>query len=145
MGTLYHVDPLAEAGANFADWALVPEAPGLDASQPSRNPTLAEVRAVLDGFEKASVEYTMHAEGMDAAIADAGLSTLLHLEGTSEEAHPHRLWFEKGDEDLIVDIPERLSRLCGAFVLIPDTGGQGLVIYPGVDVDDALDLWDEES
>lgn len=146
MGTLYHVEPVSEAEGPLEDWAFIAEDPGFDASQPSRNPTLAEVRAVLDDFDRCSVEYTLLPEGMDAGVSDrARRATLLHLEGSGQEHDPHRLWFEKGSEELIVEILERLSRVCGAFVLSPDSGEQPMVVYPGVDADEVLSGEEDED
>ncbi len=98
----------------------------------------------LDGY---AVTYHVDAYTWGADIADAvdpqhGRWTSLivqDFEGIEDE--PHEFYFEKGWEDLIIQIVEKLSGYCGPLVLMDDIYWTPLLIAPGTDVESALIKW----
>jgi hypothetical protein len=101
------------------------------AQAPGRNPTPPELRDVLDELTDFTVDCFVSHENCQADIhADAGIP-LLHstallnvIDFQVDETIQHLICFEKGDMKLDVLIVERLSRICGTRLIIPDTGAR---------------------
>lgn len=54
--------------------------------------------------------------------------TLLQVTEFTGNSHRQKLWFEKGHEDLIKELLQRLTRACGPLALIADVGGPPQII-----------------
>jgi hypothetical protein len=150
MGVAYNV---ISAGAvhryRFAVEALsrydmVPPAP----TQPGRNPSPQELRAVLDDLPGYAVSYAVNPGNWQAEVeATSGFplfraNTLLCVvEFQGDEALPHLFYFDGGDARLNLLIAERLSRQCGPLYLFPDTGARPLLVTPGLNPADGVKGW----
>ncbi len=148
MGVLYHVVPLGLCDApEYADWFARFDIMLADRGTPSRHPTPRDIRSALDTLEGYSVHYVAVPPVFDADVSDAldpehGAWTSLHgLNFEGDEDAPVRLYFAKGWEDLIIRIAERISRLCGPLVFVPDTDAAPVLIAPGISVADAMAQW----
>ena len=136
-----HQYPLAVQG--LRSFGMAPPPP----SDPSRNPSPQELRAVLDELAGYSTSYSLSPGNWQASVeATAGFrlfrrETLISVVGYSvDEAAPHLFYFE-GDARLNILIVERLSRLCGPLFVFPDTGARPVLVTPGLDPRDAIRVW----
>jgi hypothetical protein len=113
---------------------------------PSRYPTPAEIRAVLDQQPAYTVEYRSGPGLWDAWIdADDRQRTAIWVQDFSGgEDAPHTFFFHKGSEELNIQILEQLALVCGPFVLVSDAEvlpilvlGPGRVVYGQMPADAA--------
>jgi hypothetical protein len=116
-------------------------------SGPSRNPSLQELRAVLDELAGYTTSYSLSPGNWQASVeATAGFrlfrrETLISVVGYPvDETAPHLFYFE-GDARLNILIVERLSRLCGPLFVFPDTGARPVLVTPGLDPREAIRVW----
>lgn len=119
------------------------------ADRQSRNPTPQELRTVLDALSGYSTEYLVTKTNWQASVEARGgfwllrSSTLVNVvEYDGEETSPCMVTFEKGNPELIIQIVEQLSRLCGPLFIFSDTGARPLLVRPGVDPAEAIKVWD---
>ena len=107
---------------------------------------------MLDSLEGFAVTYSIsvpdgtsgvwQARIEDAVTGIDELSTLLNvLHFTGNKAAPHRFFFEKGAPWVNLYVTEKLSRICGALLLIPNDIMVPVVLQPGVDPDRAVERW----
>lgn len=128
MGVLWTVWPLDEQMTAWLDDQGIAYP-----TQPSRFPTGAEIRAVLSSFP-GNVEVTENGDGgpysayVTQGMGEAERWTLLQVTEFTGNSHPQELWFEKGDEELIKDLLQRLTRACGPLALIADVGDPPQII-----------------
>jgi len=114
----------------------------------SRNPSPQELRTVLDDLPGYTTDYSVSPHNWQASVeATTGLrlfrsSTLITVvDFRGDETMPHLFYFDGGDPKLNALIVERLSRLCGPLFVFPDTGARPLLVTPGIDLMDALKVW----
>jgi hypothetical protein len=119
------------------------------ASEPGRNPSPRELRAVLDDLPGYKADYLVSPENWQASVeAITGLrlfrseTSISVVDFRGDETMPHLFYFDKGDLRLNIFIVERLSRLCGPLVIFPDTGARPLLVTPGIDPTDAVKAWE---
>ena len=103
---------------------------------------------VFDGLSGYKTTYYVSSDDWLADIeATTGLqlfrpnTSVRVVDFQGDETTPHAFFFEKGDEKLNILIVERLSVLCGAFYVFPDTGTQPLLVTPGTDPEQAIKEW----
>lgn len=105
---------------------------------PSRYPTPAEIRAMLDSQSAYTVEYSVGPGLWDARVstADRQRTAIWVREFSGDEDAPHTFFFHKGSEELNIQILEQLAPVCGPFVLVSDAEvlpilvtGPGQVVY----------------
>jgi hypothetical protein len=143
MGVFYHIQPLDEEMASLLEemGAAVP-----NTDEPSRNPTLAEVREVCTtvGHYKTafSVKPKSHWQAViESTQRDEGTILNAH-EFKDSEDEPHRIWFEKGSPALILEIVKRLAKHCGPLVILPDSGEPPIAVTAKASVKKLLDEWE---
>jgi hypothetical protein len=119
------------------------------ASEPGRNPSPQELRAVLDDLPGYKTDYLVSPGNWQASVgATTGLrlfrsETLISVvDFRGDETLPHLFYFDKGDLRLNILIVERLSRLCGPLFVFPDTGARPFLVTPGIDPTDAIKAWE---
>ena len=121
-----------------------PSVPG-----PSREPSPQDLRTVLDALPGYATDYLASPGNWQASVkATTGLRlfrpgtliTVVDFQG--DEARPHLFYFDKGEPTLNILIVERLSRLCGPLFVFPDTGARPLLVAPGIDPRDAVQVWE---
>lgn len=119
-------------------------------SDPSRNPSPQELRAVLDELAGYTTSYSVSPVNWQASVEAADGFRLFRREilisvvsYSGHEAAPHLFYFE-GDPRLNILLIERLSRLCGPLFVFPDTGARPLLVTPGVDPTDAIKAWESK-
>jgi hypothetical protein len=90
------------------------------ASEPGRNPSPQQLRAVLDELPGYKADYFVSPGNWQASVeATTGWrlfrsETLISVvDFRGDETMPHLFYFDKGDPRLNILIVERLSRLCG--------------------------------
>ena len=118
-----------------------------------RNPTVEEIRAVLDALTDYEVEYGgpgwQGGDWGEAALWPRGPREgrpvlVLDLLKARPEEVGRSFYFPRpraGADELVLDILIRLARVCGPQVLFCDTGGPSLVIGPDTDPEQALLAW----
>ena len=150
MGIQYYIVPLGSYGGRSDALASSLEAFGITIAvdqSPSRYPTPREIRAVLDQLDGYAVTYHVDAYTWWADVTDAvdpqhaRWTSLIVQDFEGVEDEPHEFYFAKGWEDLIIQIVEKLSRVCGPLVLIDDINWMPLLITPETDVGSALIKW----
>jgi hypothetical protein len=118
-----------------------------------RNPTVEEIRSVLDALTDYEVKYG--GPGWDgpgwgeAALWARGLREgepvlVLDLLKARPEEVGRSFYFPRpraGADEVVIDFLIRLARVCGPQVLFCDTGGSSLVVGPDTDPEQALLTW----
>lgn len=130
MGILWTVWPLDDQTKSWLDSTGIKYP-----KEPSRFPTGREIKDVVRGLVGFNVEITDNGLGShwQASIVskqggDTGEWTLLNITEYSGDDAEQKLWFEKGWESLITSILRELSKHSGPLVLIPDVGGDPIII-----------------
>jgi len=106
----------------------------------SRWPTPNELRAALESLGGYSVSYRDDGDGgWDAEIVDAergydGWSATIWPKDIANPDAPHEFSFHKPKLELAVLILEKLSHVCGPFVIVDDASITPVVVTPGSDV-----------
>jgi hypothetical protein len=146
MGVLYTVVPLDDEIAEYLrdTGGIVPPT-----VNPSRQPSLREVRAVCDSLPGQRVHYNVNPESFWQAVVEGAADpereawTLLDISNFSgSEDEPHPIWFEKGWPPLILAILRGLSVNCGPLVVIPDTGEGPIAVTADDTVEDLSARWE---
>jgi len=151
MGVSYVVLPLTKDVADWMDQAGEARPSPLEAS---RSPTLRELKAVVEGLEgyHSRVRASVRLRCVDLDVVAqggyrAGWSTTIWAHCLHDKTrHPEdddviRFSFHKGSPELAVLVLERLSHVCGPFVLYCDGGGPGLAVTPGLEPRRAVEQW----
>ena len=73
------------------------------------------------------------------------LRTLVHLNGVNEIDQHGDLVFEKGAPELILLVLKLLAKRIGSFALFPDDGCEPIVVYPDIDINEALNVWEHTN
>lgn len=113
-----------------------------------RYPSLRELRAVLDHLEGYSISYSTDALGnwfadiVQADQADGDWAYLVVNDYNGNETTPQTFWFERGAPRVMLLILQRLARVCGPLMLVPDTGELPVVVTLDLDLVQALRVWD---
>ena len=130
MGILWTVWPLDDEMKSWLDEIEV-EYP----DKASRFPTGLEIKNALTTLSEYDIKITDNGPGASwqAFIVhkqggEKGPWTLLNVTKYSGDNEQQKLWFEKGWEELIELVLKKLSVSCGPLVLIPDTGGDPIII-----------------
>jgi hypothetical protein len=149
MGVIYSVFTLTQ---EIREW-LASE--GIDVPQStvaSRYPTPNEISATLNSMSDISVEYTIPNPGgtWQALMStkpdpDNGPWTLINISEYKSDSIPQPLWFEKGWDDLIINILKKLSLTTGPLVLYPDTGDVPVVVTLETDINKVHRLWNNDG
>jgi hypothetical protein len=146
MGVLYLCLPLTTE-PEMIQWLRqhelhIPTAPGS-----GRNPTLREVRRVLETLAGYTVYYAANDQFWQADIAAvanpeyAMSTTIIASHFTGDEGHPQRISFEKGTPELIIRIMTELAQMCGPLICVPDTGDTPIVVTASTQAETALSIW----
>ena len=156
MGDMYLVLELNDEAVRWikADWiaqSTMPQPPELIPR--GSLPTLGELRTVLADLEPYRVVYHEGRESLDAEIVHrdgygVGWSTTIWAKSArndqqaprSDDEHI-RLTFHKGSPELAVHITERLTRQCGALLLVSANDGVPLIVFPGIEIDRVVQGW----
>ena len=148
MGIIYIPVPLGEESVReflIAEGFSLPDEIG-----ESRNPTVQELRFVLDNLDEFDVSYCSEdgphsyweADVEWAAAPDEGPWAVIRvLPFDGDESVPTGFCFSKGWEEAVVLILERIARICGPFVLLDDSAMEPLLVTPGLNVDAAIQEW----
>jgi hypothetical protein len=148
MGVIYVVLPFdARTRDSLAEYGLAPPA-----APDGRNPTIAEVRAVLDALAGHRIEYEpVPAAGeswgasITSLVPETGPWTTLRVLRYAGESAPTDIAFHKGWPQVIFTIVAALANECGTLVLWPDTGGAPAVVPPGANLHGLLAQWEDEE
>ena len=117
-------------------------------------PTLGQLKSVLAALDPYRVTYHEGKESLDAEIKhrdgyNAGWSTTIWAKSARDEKQAPRsdderirVAFHKGSPKLAALISERLSRECGPLLLVSANDGIPLIVFPGIDLDQAVDGWE---
>lgn len=136
MGVLWTVWPLDQDIRQWLDTIRVP----YPSSEGSRFPSGNEVKNVVTNLSGYEVEITDN--GVDgpwqalitqSSGLEEGPWTLLNITNYTGDEEPQEIWFEKGWENLIAHVVDKLATSCGPLVLIPDTSEEPKVIWRGDD------------
>ena len=144
MGVLYSVIPFDHEIQNYLkeENLFIPEN-----ADTGRNPTVEEIRVVLESLTDYKAEYNEPgAGGTWQAFVESKSDpdrewTLLNMIDYVDNKTPTSIYFEKGWVELIAKILAGLSKTCGTLVLWPDTGDPPLIITPEIELDEALSQW----
>lgn len=116
----------------------------------SRFPTPHEVRATLDALEDCTIDYFEGTEDCAATVTnttspDQWPWTSVRTGKAAGDAAadtPQPLSFKSGSTELIVQICERLTHLCGPLIIYPDSGHEvPILVTPGIDAAEAVHEW----
>jgi hypothetical protein len=148
MGTLYVAIP---ADAEVREWFQEMELPVPDDAD-GRLPEPTEVRGVLDQLEGYIVEHGEEEDEYTAFIhwkadSEAGPWALFAYPKETSDLPPERssLTFRKGWPEPMVLLLHLLSKITGPFALVPDTGGDPLLVYSSADPVELLRSWEKED
>jgi hypothetical protein len=139
MGILYHAHNIRDATPYIKHFQLAVSA------EQSRDPTLREVRDVLEELGPYAIRYEVVGRDYWCAWVDHhdpyGPRTLVHITHVGGDDDQRPVWFEKGDPILVITIVERLTRLCGTLLLTTDAGAVPLIVTPGADPEVVIQPW----
>ena len=110
----------------------------------SRYPTPREIQQTLEALDGYRVEHFRGTGHWYATVWPAGRegwATLIVPDYDGRDDVARSFYFEKGSPELNLLILERLSRVCGPLVIVPDTGSDPVIVAPGLDIDQALHSW----
>ncbi|MGN6817239.1 MAG: hypothetical protein ACTHJR_01050 [Sphingomonas sp.] len=128
MGVLWTVWPLDEQMRTWLDEQGV-----AFPDKASRFPTGGEIKAMIAGFH-GTADVTDNGIGhpysafLTIGAVDSELWTLLQITSFTGDDEPQELWFEKGHEQLIIDILRKLTPASGPLALIADVGDPPQII-----------------
>jgi len=146
MGVSYSATPVNEF-AKQADTAWL-KAIGIELPipiPPGRRPTAREIRGVLETSPNLRVGYQVEEWRWTADVTstantdDQTFVSLSDFEG--DEDQPLRVVFDKGSEQLIIQIAKGLSQLCGPLILDNDVDGAPLLVNPDTEIVTAQKGW----
>ena len=126
MGILWTVWPLDQKMVEWLDKLGIEHH-----TDTSRFPTGLEIKDALSKLEGYDIDITANGDGgpFHAFISKRSHDewALLIVDEYRDHAE-QKLWFEKGDEKLILRILKLLTPLCGPLALIADVGGDPIVV-----------------
>jgi len=104
---------------------------------------------VLESFSGHSVSYRSTSNGAwDADIIDperdrtSSWMATLWVQGAPDAETPCPFSFHKPTLDLALMIVEKVSRVCGPFMIMDGSSGRAVVVTPGADVPKLIaELW----
>jgi len=138
MGTLYCVFPLSEEWAAWLDREGIPH-PAV--SERFRNPTPAEIEAVLQGLPDYTAEIrrdreqgTWYGHVSWAENPSQGPWTEIVVREYCSDDSPHNFYFTKGWLEIILLVVERLSHTCGPLAIADDSCAVPYLIQPGMEL-----------
>ena len=128
MGILWTVWPLDDQMRTWLD-----EQDIAFPDRPSRFPTGREIKEALTDFAGSPDIRDNGVGGPYSAFlrrrtAEEEQWTLLQITEFTGDDEPQKLWFEKGHEQLIVDVLRKLTLACGPLTLIADVGDPPQII-----------------
>lgn len=148
MGTLYIAIP---ANAEVREWLQDMDLPVPDDAD-GRLPDPAEVRAALEHLQGYTVDHDEEESEYTAEISwmadpESGPWASFAYPKQTEDLAPERrcLTFRKGWPEPMVQLLHFLSRTTGPFALVPDTGGDPLLVYAAADPKELLGSWEEAT
>lgn len=121
-------------------WLRLEAVPFPDDAAESRWPTPNELRTVLGSLRGYSVYYSDNTDGgWDAEIVDSmreydGWRATIWTKGITDPDAPHQFSFHKPTLEMALTILEKLSHVCGPFVIVDDASITPVVVTPGSDV-----------
>ena len=148
MGVMYSVFPLQ---ADLCEWL---EEQGVRyPSQTSRNPTLAEIKAVIASHPKWQAELSDEREGkrfsaLLTEVTDAESAERISwcmVQIIALQPGPNEFYFENGDPLMILEFLCELCTATGPLVLITDTGDPPLVVHTGSSSQELFDGWGNDA
>ena len=113
-----------------------------------RAPTPTELKATLEALDDQSVAYNINTTNWQAQIDDrqspeTGPWTMLNVSNYSDDPdEPCEFYFTKGWPELIVIILFDISKTCGPFLVVPDTGCPPAVVHADTDIEKLLTTWE---
>jgi hypothetical protein len=138
MGASYVALPVDD---EVKRWLRAEGAPAIPAERThGRWPTPNELRAALDSLAGYTIAYRDNPYGgWDAEIVDAvrgydGYSATIWTKHISNPEAPKEFSFDKPSIELALMILEKLSRVCGPFLLVDDSSVTPVVVVPGADI-----------
>jgi hypothetical protein len=138
MGTLYTVLPLDQKCVEWLDTEGVPHPP---AAPSARYPTpreISETLHCLPGY-RVSIHSDAHDREWSAQIdSDGDTWAQVRVRNFSSEDSPHEFYFSKGHPEVVFTVTERLARVCGALVVVGESGCRPVVVSPGAGTKDLL-------
>lgn len=122
----------------FADQEVNAWLQGLGVSLPnnwnqSRYPTPNEIRSTLDRMMQYRVDYYITRQDWQATIAEKAtpdMALLVVIPFSGDEASPQRFYFERGSVNVMVDVMNQLSSVCGPLALISSSDATDVVVTP---------------
>lgn len=147
MGVLYFVFPFNEEVQSWLQKENISIPNGVNFG---RNPTVKEIKAVLEDLTEYEIELNQPKTcGTWQAFVQRKTNlenewTLLNMIDFVDEDTPSSIHFEKGWIQLIAKIVSGLSKECGTFLLLPDTGDQPLIITPEIEINLVVAKWLED-
>ncbi len=135
MGTLYTPIPLSVLSLQAETRAYL-EQQGVRLPPPaasSRYPTPNEIRNAVESIPESEAEYDIGPDqwrvtvSMNESPAWTSVVVMDYLHALGEDDEPHDFYFEKGWPELVEDILQRLSLVCGPFVLFANGEAPRLV------------------
>lgn len=118
-------DPATLAWMIQADVGL----PG--AIPPGRYPTPEEIRTVIDAISGIRVDYLISETVWEVTVRsrkDVSWATLALRDYRGRDNTAHQFFFKAGWDELIELVTMHLARICGPYVLLPDSGAAPKVI-----------------
>jgi hypothetical protein len=102
----------------------------------SRYPTPNEIRAVLNAIDGYTIDYFVSDRHWQVTIAEkaqpetGALASPVVLGFEGDEAKPLHFYFETGWHDLMIDVLNKLSNVCGPLALINPSDTTDVVVAP---------------
>jgi hypothetical protein len=148
VGNNYAVIPTSELDDDTRAWlveagVVVPLAMG-------RWPSMRELRATLEALDGYTVEYRITSTGdwdvdVRSARGDAPDHATIWATATALPDDACKFNFHKPNEQLVLRILERLSHVCGPFVIIEGSGMSSVVVTAGSDPRELYELWHRDQ
>ncbi|MGK2857689.1 MAG: hypothetical protein ACSLFQ_10835 [Thermoanaerobaculia bacterium] len=145
MGTLYIAVP---SNQDRREWL---EELGLAVPDPAdgRLPTEEEIRSALERLEGYSVEFREESREHVAEISWAAdpnhgpWASFAFPKNVKFAAEKECLTFRKGSAEVMVPLLHLLTQSAGPQLLVPDTGGDPLLVYASAKPAELLQIWKE--
>ena len=130
MGAVYSVLPV---NRDVMTWLQSLEPAYPEVLTQGRYPTPQEVRMILDGLSDHVVEYTINDQTLRVTISQASSEmwaslVIMDYNRAEDENSPHEFYFEKGWSELVLEILDKLSEICGPLVLVPHSGDKPTLV-----------------
>ena len=88
---------------------------------------------ILDSLSDHVVEYSIDDQTLRVTISQAGSEmwaslVIMDYNRAEDENSPHEFYFEKGWSELVLEILDKLSEICGPLVLVPHSGDKPTLV-----------------